>query len=80
MTAQKWVLYDLQNDLALKGFKHKKQHDVASLSKILTFYTAYMIIKQYYLSLNKTELIVDEEDQTILGTKIPMKNESIVTL
>ena len=43
----------METNTTLKGYKHKKEHDIASLTKILTFYTAYSLIKKYYLSLDR---------------------------
>jgi D-alanyl-D-alanine carboxypeptidase len=62
VTAKKWIIYDMQTNKTIKGFKHKKEHDVASLSKVLTFYTAYMIIQRYYLSIDRLDMMVDEQD------------------
>ncbi len=59
ITAKKWLIFDMQAGITIKGFKHKKQHDVASLTKVLTFYTAYMIIKKYFLSIDRLQLLVD---------------------
>ena len=52
VTAKKWIIFDMEGHKTLKGYKQKKHHDVASLSKIMTFYTAYMIIQQYYLGID----------------------------
>jgi D-alanyl-D-alanine carboxypeptidase len=73
ITAQKWFIYDLDIGEPIKGFKYKKKHDVASLSKILNFYTAYMIIKEYKLSIDKIDLIVMKEDEELGGSKISIK-------
>lgn len=54
VTAKKWIIYDMKTGLGIKGYKHKKQHDIASISKIITFHTAYKIIKDYYLGLDQT--------------------------
>jgi D-alanyl-D-alanine carboxypeptidase len=35
----------MQKDEVIKGYKYKKPHDVASLSKLMTFYTSYKIVK-----------------------------------
>ena len=59
VTAKKWAIFDMENNKILKGYKYKKPHDVASLSKILTFYTAYMIIQKYFISLDKLFFIAD---------------------
>jgi D-alanyl-D-alanine carboxypeptidase len=80
ITAQKWLIYDCQKGIAIKGFKYKKQHDVASLSKLLTFYTAFMIIKEYKLSIDKIDFIVMKEDEDLGGTKISIKKENIIKL
>ena len=51
VTAKKWVIFDMEANCALKDYKHKKEHDIASLTKILTFYTAYQIIQKYFLQI-----------------------------
>lgn len=80
VTAKKWIIYDMQSNAIIKGYKHKKEHDIASLTKILTFYTAYMIIQRYYLSIDKMELLIDSQDENIGGTKIAIKDEYMVSL
>lgn len=70
----------MEGGITLKGYKHKKQHDIASLTKVMTFYTAYMIIQKYYLGIERFELMADEVDSHISGTKIKIKAETIVSL
>lgn len=74
VTAKKWIIFDMESNSTIKGYKHKKQHDIASLTKVLTFYTAYMIIQRYFLSIDKMQLLVDSYDENIQGTKIKLKN------
>ena len=45
VTARKWVIFNMRDGEVVKGYKYRLTHDVASLSKLLTFYTAYQIIK-----------------------------------
>jgi hypothetical protein len=35
---------------------------MASISKLITFYTAFMIVKEFRLTIDKTDLIVTIED------------------
>lgn len=53
VTAKKWIIFDMETKTTIKGYKHKKEHDIASLTKMLTFYTAYMIIQRYFLSIDR---------------------------
>lgn len=80
ITAKKWIIFDMESKMTLKGFKHKKQHDIASITKILTFYTAYMIIQKYFISIDKLDLMIDEQDELIQGTKIKIKSDYLLTL
>lgn len=80
VTAEKWVIHDMVTNQPLKGFKHKKEHDIASLTKVLTFYTAFKIISEFYLTLDKLEMFVDAQDEQISGTRLNIEKESIVTL
>lgn len=73
VTAKKWIIFDMEGGKTLKGYKQKKQHDIASLTKVMTFYTAYMIIQRYYLGIERFELMADEVDSQIGGTKIKIK-------
>ena len=52
VTAKKWLIYSMQSGI-IKGYKYRLQHDIASITKLLTFYTAYEIIKENYISINK---------------------------
>jgi D-alanyl-D-alanine carboxypeptidase len=70
ITAKKWIILDMETNTTIKGFKYKKEHDIASLTKMLSFYTAYMIIQKYYLSIDRLEMLVDAKDEALQGTKI----------
>lgn len=45
ITAKKWLIFNMESGMIVKGYKYRQPHDVASLSKLLTFYTAYDIIR-----------------------------------
>ena len=80
MTAKKWIIYDIESNTPLKGYKYKKHHDISSLTKILTFYTAYMVIKKYFLSLDKLFFLATEYDANLPGPKIPIQADYLISL
>ena len=44
VTAKKWIAFNMEEQYIIKGYKFRQIQDVASLSKLLTFYTAYDIV------------------------------------
>lgn len=46
----------------------------------MTFYTAYMIIQRYYLSIDRLEMMIDSQDESIQGTRINIRSEYMITL
>jgi D-alanyl-D-alanine carboxypeptidase len=64
----------------VKGFKTKKEHEIASLTKVMTFYCAYIVVIKYYLIVDKLELLVDREAEIMMGTKANLLKDELVTL
>jgi D-alanyl-D-alanine carboxypeptidase len=50
------------------GNYYKKIAEIASLTKIMTFYTVFSIAQEYKKSLSKELVIIDEEAQAMTGT------------
>lgn len=59
----------------VKGYKYRQSHDVASLSKLLTFYTAYDIIREYFLAVNTFEIMLLPNDSKVGGTLLRVNSE-----
>lgn len=68
ITAKKWLIYNMEAGVVVKGYKYRQIHDVASLSKLLTFYTAYDIIREYFLAVNTFEIMLLPSDSKTGGT------------
>ena len=75
VTAKKWLVYNMEEQFIVKGYKYRQSHDVASLSKMLTFYTAYDIIKEYFLVIGTFEILVLPADSKIGGTILRINQE-----
>lgn len=82
ITAKKWIIYSMQKQAIIKGYKYRQPHQIASISKLLTFYTAYEIIKEYFITVSKFDLLVTCEDNRVGGTKLPLdpQEETLITL
>ena len=82
ITAKKWIIYSMQRQTIVKGYKYRQPHQVASISKLLTFYTAYEIIKEYFITVNNFDLLVTCPDNKVGGTKLPLntEDETLITL
>lgn len=75
VTAKKWLIYNMEKSFVVKGYKYRQSHDVASLSKLLTFYTAYDIVKEYFLVTSTFEILVLPIDSKIGGTMLRINSE-----
>lgn len=53
LSAKRWGVFENATQGLLKGFKTKKEHEIASLTKIMTFYCAYVVVIKYYLIVEK---------------------------
>ena len=49
VSAQSWVVYDLQTEQVLFGRMERERREIASLTKIMTSYVVLTLIKRYSL-------------------------------
>jgi D-alanyl-D-alanine carboxypeptidase len=75
ITARKWLIYNMEAGMIIKGYKYRQPHDVASLSKLLTFYTAYDIVREFFLVTNTFEIMVLPADSKVGGTTLRVNSE-----
>ena len=75
ITAKKCLIFNMDSQYVVKGYKNRQPHDVASLSKLLTFYTAYDIVKEYYLVVSTFEVLILPVDNLVGGTMLRLNYE-----
>ena len=75
VTAKKWLIYNMAENLVIKGYKYRTRQDVASLSKMLTFYTVYDIIKENFIVANSFEILVLPIDNKVGGSMVRINHE-----
>ena len=68
--------------MIIKGYKYRLSQDVASLSKLLTFYTVYDIIQENFVVASTFEIMVLPIDNKVGGSmlRINYEEESLITL
>lgn len=80
VTAKKWLVFDLQEGAVIKGYKYRQLHDIASISKLMTFYTAYHILKEHFLAIGNFQILVTKRDSRVGGTCLPLHEDSLLSL
>ena len=72
ITAKKWAILSMETGTIIKGYKYRLPHPIASISKLLTFYTAYEIIKEYFISISTFDLLIVKADNKVGGIRLPV--------
>ena len=62
------------------GNYYKKIGEIASLTKIMTFYTVFKIAEKYEYNLYEEKVEVDEEAQATTGTSAEVFSGDIYTI
>ena len=73
ISARSWVVLDVNTGDTLFGFKYAVKREVASLTKLMTLYTACRIIEQSRLNIEKFECEVSENACSKNGTSANLK-------
>ena len=60
ISAKSWAIYDMQVARIIQGKKENQQREVASLTKIMTFYTVLRLLDHFNLDPNKTVVTVSK--------------------
>ena len=72
VSAESWVIYDIQKKSFLKGRKELIKREVASITKMMTFYTALQLMKKFDLD-DETLLTVSKEASRVNGTSADLR-------
>lgn len=60
----------MEENSIIKGYKYRLCQDVASLSKLLTFYTVYDIIQEHFIVASSFEILVLPIDNRVGGSML----------
>ena len=80
MSAASWVVLDVNSKDVLFGKLEKERREVASLTKILTFYTVLQLCDLLRLDMTKELVTVDESVQDVIGTTAMLVPGDIFTV
>jgi D-alanyl-D-alanine carboxypeptidase (penicillin-binding protein 5/6) len=80
VSAASWVVLDVNSKDVLFGKLEKERREVASLTKILTFYTVLQLCDLLRLDMTKELVTVDESVQDVIGTTAMLVPGDIFTV
>ena len=79
IAAQFCSIYDLNKKQVVYGRSPEKRHQVASLTKIMTFYTIVELAKKYKVNLSSTYIEVCHAASVVIGSSARLRNGDILT-
>ena len=68
LSASSWAIYDCRRGRLLAGKKETERREVASITKMMTFYTCILLINEFRLDYNRTYVTVSRYASEIIGT------------
>lgn len=80
VTAKCWGIYDINKMGFVHGKREYFRREVASLTKIMTFYVVYQVSKEFKLKIPSTEVKVSNVASDIRGTTAFLKTGDILTV
>ena len=80
ISAQSWAVYDCVKNQLLYVHKDKIKREVASITKMMTFYTVLKLMKKFSLDALSTVLTVSRGASKIHGTSADLREGDNLTL
>lgn len=68
LSAESWAIYDCQSQTLLAGRKEAMRREVASITKMMTFYTVLKCCQRYGIDPNFTSIAITRNAAKINGT------------
>jgi D-alanyl-D-alanine carboxypeptidase len=75
-----WAIYDCKTKCLLKGKYETYRREVASISKMMTFYTIINIIEDYKIDPSQTFITVCRQATSIIGTSADLIEDDILSV
>jgi D-alanyl-D-alanine carboxypeptidase len=80
ITAQSYAIYDMKKGHMIHGRKENLKREIASLTKIMTFYTVYDIIERNKLSIDEIKIKVTSSAANVTGTTAALKLDDTLSV
>jgi D-alanyl-D-alanine carboxypeptidase len=75
-----WAIYDCKTKCLLKGKYETYRREVASITKMMTFYTIINIIEDYKIDPSQTFITVCRQATSIIGTSADLIEDDILSV
>lgn len=80
MSAHSWAVYDCRRGKLLAGRRETERREVASITKMMTFYTSIQLINEFRLDYNRNTCTVSEYASEVIGTSAKLVAGDSLTL
>jgi D-alanyl-D-alanine carboxypeptidase (penicillin-binding protein 5/6) len=80
VTAKSWVVIDKSENGAVFGKKESERKEIASLTKIMTFYTTLLLADKYDMPLKTTLIPVSKNADGINGTTAGLQHGDVLSI
>ncbi|TNV81785.1 hypothetical protein FGO68_gene11227 [Halteria grandinella] len=80
ITAKSWIIYDVEKQEVFQSKKDSIKRQVASLTKIMTFYTCLKLIDKYGVNPYQTKITVSKIASSINGTSAQLKEGDALSI
>lgn len=78
--AKSWIIINAESRSVVWGYNIKKRRPIASLTKVMTFYTAIAILKKFNIDLDNFDCHISQYAASRIGTSACLMNEDVVKL
>ncbi len=80
VTAQSWSIYDSKTSKYISGKKENYKREVASITKMMTFYTTLKLLDRYNIDPATTIITVSRNASRMIGTSACLREGDQLTL
>ena len=80
MSASSWAIYDCRRGRLLASKKESERREVASITKMMTFYTSILLINEFRLDYNRTFVTISKFASEIIGTTAKLVEGDVLSL
>ena len=80
VSAEMWCVWDVDSNSMVAGKLPNQRREVASLTKMMTFYTAYMLIQKVYADSSHIQIKVPAYCTQASGTSAELIADDVLSL
>ena len=75
-----WAIYDCKTKQLLKSKYETYRREVASITKMMTFYTVINILEEFKIDPSQTYITICRQATSIIGTSAELKEDDVLSV